>query len=181
MVGAECGGRGYALIPALQRLARQAEDEVGVDFQTLQSTGLTDRFASLASVMLSQTTAFIASLVPFFLVNDLLLLNQFPDAEADATVGRRHMLVVAGSRASSVVYGLFLLAAYLSLTVGVSLDLLPALSLLGLLTLFLAVPVALGVYRHAGDLEKLMPYLGRNVLINIVTPVLAAIGLFIAA
>jgi 1,4-dihydroxy-2-naphthoate octaprenyltransferase len=32
-------------------------------------------------------SSFIASLVPFFLVSDLLLLNQFPDVEADRTVG----------------------------------------------------------------------------------------------
>ena len=34
-------------------------------------------------------TAFIASLVPFFLVNNLLLLNQFPDVEADRSIGRK--------------------------------------------------------------------------------------------
>ena len=33
-------------------------------------------------------TAFVASLVPFFLVSDLLLLNQFPDVEADKKIGR---------------------------------------------------------------------------------------------
>ena len=35
-------------------------------------------------------TAFLASLVPFFLVSDLLLLNQFPDTEADKNIGRKH-------------------------------------------------------------------------------------------
>jgi 1,4-dihydroxy-2-naphthoate octaprenyltransferase len=39
---------------------------------------------------------FVASLVPFFLVNNLLLLNQYPDIEADKAVGRRHFLVVYG-------------------------------------------------------------------------------------
>ena len=34
--------------------------------------------------------AWISSLVPFFLVSNLLLLNQFPDIEADQEVGRRH-------------------------------------------------------------------------------------------
>ena len=36
-------------------------------------------------------TAFAASLVPGFLVSDLLLLNQFPDVEADKTVGRKYL------------------------------------------------------------------------------------------
>jgi 1,4-dihydroxy-2-naphthoate octaprenyltransferase len=125
-------------------------------------------------------TAFIASLVPFFLVNDLLLLNQFPDAEADATVGRKHLPIAAGKRTSSIVYGLFLLGTYLSIVVGVALQLLPAWALLGLATLLLAVPLAIGVYRNHDSAEGLMPFLGQNVILNIVTPVLLAIGLLIA-
>jgi 1,4-dihydroxy-2-naphthoate octaprenyltransferase len=126
-------------------------------------------------------TAFIASLVPTFLVSNLLLLNQFPDVEADRTVGRRHLPIVAGRRTSSLVYAAFLLLAYLSIVAGVLLGLLPVLSLLGLLTLAVAVPTALNVYRYADDLEKLMPNLGLNVLITVTTPVLSAIGLLIAA
>ena len=126
-------------------------------------------------------TAFIASLVPTFLVSNLLLLNQFPDVEADRTVGRRHLPIVAGRRTSSLVYAAFLTLAYLSIVAGVLLNLLPALSLLGLLTLIVAIPTALRVYRYADDLDKLMPNLGLNVLITVATPVLAAIGLLIAA
>ncbi len=124
-------------------------------------------------------TAFVASLVPFFLVNDLLLLNQFPDMEADRSVGRKHLPIIIGRRSSSVVYGAFLALAYLSIVVGVVLRLLPLTALLGLLTLPLAVQAALGAYRHADDLPKLGPHLGQNVLINIVTPVLLAVGLFL--
>jgi 1,4-dihydroxy-2-naphthoate octaprenyltransferase len=126
-------------------------------------------------------TAFIASLVPFFLVNDLLLLNQLPDAEADETVGRRHLPIVAGKRTSSIVYVLFLVAAYLSIVVGVVLRLLPAASLLGLVTLIIAIPLAIGAYRYAEDMEQLMPFLARNVLVNIATPILLAVGLLVAA
>jgi 1,4-dihydroxy-2-naphthoate octaprenyltransferase len=126
-------------------------------------------------------TAFFASLAPFFLGNDLLLLNQFPDVEVDQAVGRRNLPIVIGRQASSVIYGLFLLATYLSIVAGVWLGYLPALSLLGLLTLPLAVITAVGVYRYAEDLPRLMPYMGFNVLLNIATPVLMAIGLLIAA
>jgi 1,4-dihydroxy-2-naphthoate octaprenyltransferase len=125
--------------------------------------------------------AFIASLVPFFLVNDLLLLNQLPDAEADETVGRRHLPIVAGKRTSSIVYVVFLIAAYLSIVVGVVLRVLPAASLLGLITLIIAVPLAIGAYRYAEDMDQLMPFLARNVLVNIATPILLAVGLLVAA
>jgi 1,4-dihydroxy-2-naphthoate octaprenyltransferase len=126
-------------------------------------------------------TAFVASLVPTFLVSDLLLLNQFPDVDADRRVGRRHYPIVLGRRKSSLIYALFLFLAYLSVPAGVILDLLPTAGLLGLLTSPLAVYTALGVYRHADDLDALIPYLGHNVLITVATPVLVAIGLLIAA
>jgi 1,4-dihydroxy-2-naphthoate polyprenyltransferase len=125
--------------------------------------------------------AFLASLVPFFLVSDLLLLNQFPDAEADQTVGRKHLPIVAGRRTSAVVYSAFLAATYVSIVVGVAVGLLPAWSLLGLLTLPLAVVTARGALRYAEDMPKLAPYMGFNVLLNILTPLLMGIGLLIAA
>ena len=46
--------------------------------------------------------------------------------------------------------------------------------------LVLAVPTAVGVIRYAEKMEKLMPYLGLNVLLNVITPLLLAIGLLIA-
>ena len=125
-------------------------------------------------------TAFFASLVPFFLVSNLLLLNQFPDVEADRTVGRRHLPILLGRKASGYIYAAFLLGTYLSIVVGVLLGVLPAASLLGLLSLVLAVPTAVGVVRHADDIPQLVRYMGQNVLITILTPVLMAIGLFLA-
>ncbi len=124
--------------------------------------------------------SFFASLVPFFLVSDLLLLNQFPDARADETVGRRHLVIVKGERYSARVYGAFLALAYLSLLVGVALGVLPKGALLGLVTLVMAVPTAARVLRYARDLEGIMPALGRNVLINLLTPLFTGVGLFMA-
>jgi 1,4-dihydroxy-2-naphthoate octaprenyltransferase len=124
--------------------------------------------------------AFVASLVPFFLVSDLLLLNQFPDVEADKSVGRRHLPIVAGRRTSSLVYAAFLLSAYLAVVIGVWLGYLPKASLLGLVTIPLALPTAVAAIRYAENTAKLIPYMGMNVIINIVMPTLVAIGLFLA-
>jgi 1,4-dihydroxy-2-naphthoate octaprenyltransferase len=123
--------------------------------------------------------AFIASLTPFFLVSDLLLLNQFPDAEPDRSVGRRHYPITIGRRPSSLIYGAFLALAHLSIVLGVVLGYLPRISLIGLAGLVIAVPAAVGAYRYAEDIEKLLPYMGLNVVINILTPVLVAVGLFL--
>ncbi len=127
-----------------------------------------------------QWTPFVASLAPFFLVCDLLLLNQFPDVEADRSVGRRHFPILIGRQRSSLIYAAFLLAAYLSMIFGVFLNLLPSLTLLGLMSAVIALPAALGAFRHAENIPRLLPALGLNVILNIVTPVLMAVGLFFA-
>lgn len=124
-------------------------------------------------------TAAIASLVPFFLVNDLLLLNQFPDLEADRSAGRRHFPILIGRRRSAHIYTFFLLAAYAAIAAGVAFGLLPPFGLLGLLTLFLAVRAIAGVHRNAENIPALIPTLGQNVLINLATPLLLALGSFI--
>ena len=124
-------------------------------------------------------TAFIASLVPFFLVSDLLLLNQFPDVKADQAVGRRHLPIILGRRASSIIYGVFLLAAYLTIILGVWFEYLPKASLLGLGSVLISVPAFLGAFIYSENISKLIPFMGLNVIINVVTPVLVAIGLLV--
>ncbi len=125
-------------------------------------------------------TALAASFTPFFLVNNLLLLNQFPDMEADRSIGRRHLPIVIGRKKSSLVYIAFLVLAYLSIIISVLTGLMPVWTLLGLLTIVLAVPAGASARRHADDFDKLLPALGQNVLINLLTPTLMAVGFLIA-
>lgn len=121
----------------------------------------------------------VASFIPFFLVCDLLLLNQFPDADVDVKFNRRHVLIAIGKKASAVLYVIFLAAAYVTLVLGVVLKLFPLWSLLGLATMALAVPVSIRVIQKAEDIPALIPSLPMNVLINLLTPVLVGIGLMI--
>ena len=124
-------------------------------------------------------TAFIASLVPFFLVSDLLLLNQFPDVNADKTVGRKNMPIWLGKKMSVWVYASFLGGAYLALVVGYLTGTFPLFGLIGMLTVLLAVPTVIGVAKNYESVPDLIPFMGKNVVLNIVTPILVAIGLFI--
>jgi 1,4-dihydroxy-2-naphthoate octaprenyltransferase len=125
-------------------------------------------------------TAAIVSLVPFFLVSNLLLLNQFPDTGPDRSIGRRHFPITIGRKKSSVIYGAFLLLSYLSIAGGVAVGRLPAPCLMGLLTCILAAPSFFNAYRHAEAPKNLVPAMGMNVLINLLTPTLVSIGLFVA-
>lgn len=125
-------------------------------------------------------TAGLASLVPFFLVSDLLLLNQFPDVEADRSIGRRHLPIVVGRRFSSYIYGLFLLLAYLVLLIGVYNAYFPPACLLGLITAAAALPAFLGAVRYADRPQKLIPFMGLNVVVNLTMPALIAVGMLVA-
>ncbi len=124
-------------------------------------------------------TAFISSLIPFFLVSNLLLLNQFPDVDADRSIGRKHLPIVVGKRISTIIYGIFLLLTYVVIIVGVYFKYLPWAGLIGLATAAIAVPTVVGIFRYSENIEKLTPYMGLNVIINITTPLLVAIGFFV--
>lgn len=123
--------------------------------------------------------SFWVALIPFFLTNNLLLLNQFPDIEADKVVGRNHFPIRYGTKKSVLAYGLNSLLAVTILTVLVTQQQLPALALLALIPLFLSFVVFKGAYRYQKQLEKLLPYMGLNVAITLGTPLLLAIALFL--
>lgn len=125
------------------------------------------------------STSFVASLVPTFLVSNLLLLNQFPDVDADKTIARKHFPITIGRKASANIYGMQLLLGYISIVTGVMTGLLPAFSLLALLTVPLSWKAYQGASQYADQIPALIPSMGLNVIINLVTPSLLAIGLFI--
>ncbi len=124
--------------------------------------------------------AFAASLVPFFLVSNLLLLNQFPDVEADRSIGRSHFPIRIGRARSSRIYAAFLALTYLSILASVAAEALPPLTLLGLLSLPLAVRAARGAILFADQIDRLIPSMADNVILNLVTPILVGIGLLLS-
>lgn len=123
--------------------------------------------------------AVAASLPPLFLVSGLLLLNQFPDVEADRQVGRRHLPIVLGRRRSAVLFAALVVAAFAAVLVSVLAGILPTLALLGLLPLPMALSLLRRVRRHADDIPALVPDLGLNVaMIHAVLLLLAVSLLF---
>jgi 1,4-dihydroxy-2-naphthoate octaprenyltransferase len=121
----------------------------------------------------------LVALVPFFLVNNLLLLNQFPDIAADASIGRHHFPIAYGTRNSALVYGLFSLAAAVTIVLGIYLGRLPAISGIALAPLTATVPVSITALTHGAITKKLVPYLRLNVLVTVLTPVLLGISLIL--
>lgn len=118
-------------------------------------------------------------MVSFFLVNNLLLLNQFPDVDADRSVGRLTLPMQIGRARCAHLVGLQSGLAY-AVVVGLVLaGRLPVAALAGLLTAPLAWQVWRGAVKHADAPQDLLPTLGRNVALTLLTPVLVALGVVV--
>lgn len=122
-----------------------------------------------------------AALVPMFLVSDLLLLNQFPDVEADREVGRHHLPIAWGLRRAAQVYAAILALAYLTVIAAWALGLFPVWALLGLFSSVIALPTALAVQKYYNNIKELIPSMGKNVVINLLTPILLGLGFIVAS
>ncbi len=121
----------------------------------------------------------IAAVPSGILVHNLLLLNEFPDAEPDASAGRRTLPIVIGPGKASLVYSALTIIVYLWLIGGVITRQMPFLSLLGLVTLPWAVKAIRGSRQHR-DMAKLVPAMAANVMVVLLTQLFMAIGYLLA-
>jgi 1,4-dihydroxy-2-naphthoate octaprenyltransferase len=120
-------------------------------------------------------TAFIASMPSYFLVHNLLLLNEFPDVEADMTVNRRTLPIVIGKKRAAYFFSLYTLLVYIWIIWAVTYHYMPVFTLLSLLTLPIAVHVIKGSFRY-DDMEVFLDAMKENVLLILLTQVLIAAG-----
>lgn len=121
--------------------------------------------------------SWVVATVPFFLVNNLLLLNQYPDMRADASVGRNHFPIAYGISRSNLVYAMFAAAAAGSILVSVGLGYLPPWSLVALAPMPLALFALYGAVRHGEGIGRVPYYLAANVAVTILTPLLLGASL----
>lgn len=125
-------------------------------------------------------TVLILSMVPFFLVNNLLLLNQIPDMEADKKVGRYNVLMLLGLEDGIQLFAAFNWLAFISLGVAYWWFDLPDYVALGFVSLLIVFPMLRKLQLDFANPKKLTPVLTMNVIISIVTPALIGIGFIIA-
>lgn len=122
---------------------------------------------------------FIASLAPFFLTANLLLLNEFPDFNADKKGGRYNLVIALGKRKASRLYVLIMAATYFSIIFGVVSKIMPPLTLISLASLPFAIKSAGITYKYFDDIKALIPALRFNVIAVLATDILLASGYFI--
>ena len=123
--------------------------------------------------------ALLASIPSGILVHNLLLLNEFPDAEHDITVKRRTLPISIGKKKAAIFYSILTIIVYLWIIGTVVTKELPAFTLLGLLTLPLAFKAIDGSFKY-DDRGKFIPAMANNVMIVLLTQLLVAIGFILS-
>jgi len=121
----------------------------------------------------------VAAVPSGLLVHNLLLLNEFPDAEADKVARRMTMVITAGKRRTAVFFAAVTLLVYLWIAGWAIAGVMSLWALLGLLTLPLAVRAVNGAL-HYDDPAKLAPGMAANVMVVLLTQLLVAVGYIIA-
>ncbi|MBD3290270.1 1,4-dihydroxy-2-naphthoate octaprenyltransferase [candidate division KSB1 bacterium] len=121
----------------------------------------------------------IASLPVAFLITAILFINEFQDYRADKNVGKNHWVVRLGKEKAVTGYMFIMFLTYLSLVLGVVTDVLPPISLIGLLTLPLAIKSVIVARNFYNDNMKLVPANASTILNHLLTGLLLSVSLVI--
>jgi 1,4-dihydroxy-2-naphthoate polyprenyltransferase len=121
--------------------------------------------------------AWLMSLIPFFLINSLLLLNQYPDIKADASVGRNTFPIAFGVKKSNFVYAIFLIVAYSLILLFVVKGYIPGLCLIALIPVVLSLFSLVGAIKYAAIIGDHPQYMGANAAAAILTPLLLGLSI----
>lgn len=120
-------------------------------------------------------TVVVASIPSAFLVHNLLLLNEFPDIEADSKAKRKTLPITLGRKGAAVFYTVVALATYAWIIAWAAAGVMPRWALLALLTLPFAFKAIRGAH-NSEDPSRLMPGMAANVMMVLIMQLLIGIG-----
>ena len=121
------------------------------------------------------------ALLPFLLINNLLLLNQFPDKQADQQVGRRTLPLAVGDRHALWVFKASVLVSVLLLVGLIGLGMLPWLSLVALVGFVPAGLIWSKLQPHFEHSADALFILAMNVVMILGVLALLALSLMVSA
>lgn len=121
----------------------------------------------------------LITLIPFLLINNLLLLNQYPDIDADKSIGRSHFPIKYGVKNSTLVYIFSTLSAQLLLVYLVKAAYLPPLALFAIVPMLLGYFSIIGMIKLGKNIATQPHFLAANVACSILTPLVLSITLLL--
>ena len=114
------------------------------------------------------------------LISAVLYINEFPDYWADKAAGKKTLVVELGKQRAVWGYVALLVAAYLTIVVGVLVRIFPWTVLLGLLSSPFAYLAIRGAFRDYDNTQKLIPTNALTVQVHLLTGLLLCVGYAIA-
>lgn len=117
----------------------------------------------------------VAAIPSGLLVHNLLLLNEFPDAEADRQAKRKTIVITSGKKMAAIFYTVVAIAVYVWIIAWVAAQVMPVWALLALITLPLTARAINGAL-HNDDPSRLIPGMAANVMAMLATQLLIGIG-----
>jgi len=133
-------------------------------------------------VLVGQYTqlVWVIALIPFFLVNNLWLLNNYGKINHSADERNSEDFPMAyGIKVSNYVYAAFATLAALMIIVYVMIGYLPALSLMALIPMPLAFYALYGAIKFGKDIAEQPKFLRSNLFATVATPVLLGLTLIL--
>ncbi|MCK4465175.1 MAG: prenyltransferase [Bacteroidales bacterium] len=119
------------------------------------------------------------SISPGILTILLLLINEFPDREADKAGGRFHLVIKLGTKGAAVVYTIGMILTFGTILAIPLLGLGPFWVYLALLPVPLAIKACNIALKHGDDMQKLVPALGSNIITVLATDLLIVISILV--
>lgn len=118
----------------------------------------------------------VAAVPVAMLIAGVLYINEFQDAPADAAAGKTHLVVRLGRETAVRGYEVLVAVTYLSIVAGVAARLISPFTLLGLITLPIAIKAVRTARAHYDHYLKLTPANVGTVMIHMLTGVLLSVG-----
>lgn len=122
-----------------------------------------------------------AAFLIFLMVNNLLLLNQLPDIDADRSIGRKHIWIAKGESFGLGLYLFITLLVPLLFLVAILCKIWPVLSLLSLIPWCLTLIAWKGAKAYGTEIAEHPRFLAMNVAATLAVPSILSIFLFISA
>lgn len=133
-------------------------------------------------VLVGQYTqlVWVIAIIPFFLVNNLWLLNNYGEIKQSANERHSKGFPMAyGIKVSNYVYAVFATLATLMIIVYVMIGHLPALSLIALIPMPLAFYALYGGIKFGRNIAQQPKFLRSNLIATVATPVLLGLALIL--
>lgn len=140
---------------------------VGLNFGALMTLG--------AYYVQTQTIAaepVLASIPVSLLIAAVLYINEFPDYNADKSVGKRTLVVRLGRDKAVYGYIALMMAVYVAIFLGILLRIMPAFTLIGFATLPFAIVGVRCALKHHSNPHSLVPANAATVLCHFLTGLL---------